>query len=189
MATEKTCEISILIIQSITATRCSVTTFQKVLRVNLLQAYILLACWPKSLWSWDELTYSSWDLQTTGLKERRTRLSQKRSPDHIWCQQVCSGSCRHTPFPQAPPPPADSLPPTPKAPLKTFPFETFWLCLDRKDGLWDMSPPSSQAAGFLNKVTFPFPPSLVLLLIFKQWAAEPEFRTSSLSGNTFSQRE
>ena len=40
----------------------------------------------------------------------------------------------------------------------------------------DMSPPSPQVAGLLNKAIFPFQPMLVSwVLAFKQWAAELKF--------------
>lgn len=65
-----------------------------------------------------------------------------------------------------------------------FPFKALQLRLDRENSLWDVSPPSSQFASFLNKANLPFPPSLVTQALIFDWpAAKLEFRSGSLSGN------
>lgn len=52
------------------------------------------------------------------------------------------------------------------------PFKTLLLGSEFQRWFLDVSPPYFQAAGFLNKATFPFHPTLVSqVLTFKQWAA------------------
>ena len=60
------------------------------------------------------------------------------------------------------------------------PLKTFMVNLNLQSCFLDMSLPSPQVTGLLNKETFPFQPTLVSwVLAFKQQAAEPEFGNST----------
>ena len=73
--------------------------------------------------------------------------------------------------------------PFPHTPLK-LPFKSFYPLIDSREVvLWDMSSPSPQVAGLLNKATFSFLPILVSrILAFKLQAAKTEFGSKITKG-------
>lgn len=123
-----------------------------------------------------------WDLETAGLEEWRTKLSQKIRLHYIQKQlprmlaslfkvlltqdqlpgHLFSWMQHPLPFP---------------VPLPLKP-SGFWLLWERKDGS-----PSSQVDAFLNKANFLYPHHLFLKYWFLAESAEHEFGTGSLSSN------
>ena len=53
----------------------------------------------------------------------------------------------------------------------SFPLKTSCIAWKGEYGLWGINIPSSQAASFLNKATFPFPPMFVSWVLAFEWQA------------------
>ena len=126
----------------------NVTAIQPVLRVNWLRAYVLLACWPKSV---AEITYFPWDLQITCLLGAK---DQAFPEDKAWLHSKIAvtessksveGHVYRWVTAWTPASPACS-----PSPIPGLPFTALRLHLDGEDDLWDISLPSSQVASFFS---------------------------------------